>query len=340
MTRVTAGGTDAPSAADDLEAQALAEVRGYERTMEARAKAAFPDKTDPIRIYGEGLAVGGVAFLGSLAKLTRATEMRLRGLFQDAERAAEAKRAAAEAQRKADATAAEADRARTKREAQEAVRAGFKEIVAVERQTRYLRAFGLAVPAAALMFGLGMAAEHWRGSAAATRDAANNLAELQRVAGEASLAFAQSARDMQDAVGAAGSGLAVLRAVGNLPPAEMEAAQAIIGELGSADGRRRTTAIAAVRDAMSIPPERRRDAVEFARIEDPATRANFIEMAKMADARRGAWWTGETPYAGCLVNGPVLPTNRGAPQPTCLVALPLGWQVKSDANLRNFYRAQ
>lgn len=259
----------------------------------------------------------------------------------------ESGRQAAETQRKADAATAEADRAKAKREAIEAVRAGWKEVAAVEGRTRYLKAFAMTAPAAVLMFALGMATENWRGSAATTRDAAEKLTRLSEAANSASqeltstrTALAEASKEMQEAVATAATGLNVLRALGTLPATELETAQKIIAEMAAAARPNGASPyLQVLRETMAIAPARRRDALEFAQIEDPGLRANILEMAKWAAAREfKGWFPGEAPYKGCLANGPNLPTDRNTVLRTCLVRLPDGWTAQPDTGLRQFYR--
>lgn len=335
--------------AQALEAQAEAEVRGYERAMAARAEQAFPeDKGDPIRLYGEGLAQGGVAFLRSMGKLTRAAELRLRSLLVAGEETAEAQRQRAEEIRQAALARMQADQAAVKADLVAAVRSGGAELLRQDRKAQKWRVLGLtALGCAALVGTAGTAGYRWGRSDAGLAA----TAELERLRAEAAAAntalaagreqLVAAASEVRSVAAEAGAGLGILRAMGTLPQAELEATQGIVNDLAAnARGLGQSPQLAALREAMAMPSGRRRDAVEFAKIEDGGLRGNLLALAQTAAARQGQpWWQGESTYKGCLANGPVLTTASGVRQPTCLVALPIGWAARPDAVLRNNYPA-
>ena len=343
--RITSGMEDegaTPRSPDELEAEALAEVRGLEQTMQARAAAAFPDKTDPIRIYGEGLTASGVAHVRSMGKMTRAMSARLGALLTTAEQTAKAQTEAATAK-------AEADRAAGKLEAVEVMRAGLGEVLAVDRRARYGRAMGIAGAGAALVLGVGLLAGYGWGRASVTADAADKLAALQRETASATAALAASqtqiremASEMKRAVADAGAGLSVLRTIGTLPEGERAAMNGILDALaGAANGSKPGPQLQAVRELMALPAAARAQAMEFARTGDVQFRASFLPVMRLAEERsKSTWWAGETVYPGCLTNGPTLPVKSGGAIPTCLVQLPDAWQSSGDAYLRaNHYGA-
>ena len=332
---------DSPRSPAELEAEALAEVRGVEQTMRARVEAAFPDKTDPIRIYGEGLAAAGVAQVRSMSKLTSAMAARIGGLLTTADQAARAQTEAATAK-------AAADRAGAKLEAVEAVRAGLGEVLAVDRRARIGWSVGVAGAGAALVLGLGLLAGYGWARASGSADTADKLAELRQEADSAKAALAAERAELRDmvammkqAVSDAGAGLSVLRTLGNLPEGERAAMNGILDELvGAMKGAQPSPQLQAVRGMMALPAAARAQAMEFARIGDPQFRASFLPVLRLAEERsRSAWWAGETVYPGCLTNGPALALKSGGTIPTCLVQLPDTWQSSADTYLRtNHYR--
>ena len=321
---------------EELEAEAAAEVRGYETVMQARAEAAFPDRTDPIRVYGEGMAAGGVAFVRSVAKLTTAADLRLRNLLGTAQRTAQAQVEAATAQ-------AEADRAAAKLEAVAAVRAGLGEVIAADRRARYGWAAGIAGLGIAAAFGLGMLTQHWRARATEVDSAVSNLAELRQ---EASLVavtldaervqIGNAATGLKQAVADAGAGLSVLRTLGTLPEGERTAMNGILDALaGAANGKSPSPQLRAVRELMALRPVDRAQAIEFARIGDFKFRSAFLPVIRLAEDRsRTLWWEGERVYPGCLTNGPTLATQGDGRIATCLVQLPDAWPPVTDTYLR------
>lgn len=337
--RITSGMEDegvTPRSPDDLEAEALAEVRGIEQAMRARAEAAFPDKTDPIRIYGEGMAASGVAHVRSVAKLSRAMFARIGGLMTAAEQAAKAQTEAAIAK-------AEADRAAGKLEAVEVMRAGLGEVLAVDRRARYGRTMGFAGAGVALVLGVGLLAGYGWGRASVAASAADRLAELQREATSATAALAASQAQMRDmasgmkqAVADAGAGLSVLRTIGTLPEGERAAMNSILDALaGAANGSKPNPQLQAVRELLALPPASRAQAAEFARIGDAQFRAAFLPVVRLAEEHsKGSWWAGETVYPGCVTNGPSLAIKTGGAISTCIVQLPDTWQSPTDAYLR------
>lgn len=331
---------DNPRSPDELEAEALAEVRGIEQAMRARAEAAFPDKTDPIRIYGEGMAAAGVAHVRSMSKLAGAMSARLGALLTTAEQTAHAQTEAATAK-------AAADRAAGKLEAVEVMRAGLGEVLAVDRRARYGWAAGIAGAGVALVLGVGLLAGYGWGRASVTADAADKLAELQRETASATAALAASqaqiremASAMKQAVADAGSGLSVLRTIGALPEGERAAMNSILDALaGAANGTKPSPQLQAVRELMALPAAARVQAEEFAKIGDVQFRASFLPVVRLAEWRsKSSWWAGETVYPGCLTNGPSLAPKAGGAIPTCLVQLPDTWQSSADTYLRvNYY---
>jgi hypothetical protein len=347
LSRATAQGTPedrtgASSSPEQLEAEAAAGVRGYERTMQARVEEAFPNKGDPIRLYGEGLAQGGVAFVRSMMKLTEAAESRLRRLLTTA-------RDTAEAQVREATARTEADRAAAKVEAIQAVRAGLGEVVAAGRRARYGWAIGIAALGVAAAFGLGMLAEHWRGQVIATTAAADKLAQLSAAADKATdettkasvflagerVDMGEAVADMRRIVAEATPGLSVLRTLGILPDAERTAMDGILDALAAgANGSKPSPQLQAVRALMALSPDARAQALEFARIGDARFRSAFLPVMRLAEERsKHAWWTGESVYPGCVTNGPALQIQGGGVLRTCLVRLPDNWTVP-DALLR------
>lgn len=326
---------DNPRSADELEAEALADVRGIERTLQARAEAAFPDKNDPLRIYGEGVATAGVAHVRAMAKATAGAVARIEGLLTGARRTAEAQTQAATAK-------AEADRAAAKLEAVEAVRAGLGEVLAADRRSRLGWAIGAAGVGAALLLAAGGAVGWYARGAWASADAADKLAELRAGAEAARGALAaeqarlrEAAEGMQRAVSDAGAGLSVLRVLGNLPEGERAAMNGVLDALaGAVSGTKPNPQLQAVRELMGLPPAARAQAAEFARIGDVQFRAAFLPVVRIAEARtHKPWWAGEQVHPGCLTNGPSLAAQGGATIPTCLVQLPDAWPA-TDAYLR------
>lgn len=340
MAAVTGGSAtvergDNPRSPEQLEAEALADVRGIERTLQARAEAAFPDKNDPLRIYGEGVAAAGVAHVRAMAKATAAAASRIEGLLAGARRTAEAQTQAATAK-------AEADRAAAKLEAVEAVRAGLGEVLAVDRRARLGWAIGAAGLGATLLLVAGGAAGWHARGAWASADAAEKLVELRAEAEAARAAVAaeqarlrEAAEGMKQAVADAGAGLSVLRALGNLPDAERAAMNGILDALaGAVSGTKPNPQLQAVRELMALPPVARAQAAEFTKLGDVQFRAAFLPVMRIAEARtRNPWWVGEQVYPGCLTNGPSLAAQGGATVPTCLVQLPDAWAI-TDAYLR------
>lgn len=329
-------GGDGARSPDQMEAEALAEVRGLEQTMRVRVEAAFPDKTDPIRIYGEGLAAAGVAQVRSMSKLAGAMVARIGGLLTTAQQTAQAQTEAATAK-------AEADRAAAKLEAVAVVRAGFGEVLAVDRRARYGWAVGIAGLGVALVFGVGLLTGVWWARASATADAANKLAALEIAAAKATVGFMaeeirlrETADGMRQAVADAGTGLSVLRLMGTLPEGERTAMNGILDALvGSAKGAQPSPQLQAVRGLMALPAAARAQAMEFARIGDPEFRDTFLPIMRLAVERsKETWWPGEEVYPGCVTNGPALRTKGGGKIPTCLVQLPDGWLSASDTYLR------
>ena len=327
---------DDPSSPERMEAEALAEVRGLEQVMRARAEAAFPDKTDPIRIYGEGLAAAGVAQVRSMSKLAGAMVARIGGLLTAAQRTAQAQTEAATAQ-------AEADRAASKLEAVAAVRAGLGEVLAVDRRARYGWAVGIAGLGVALVFSAGALTGVWWARASATASAADKLAQLEIEAAKATVGFMaeevrlrETASGMQQAVADAGAGLSVLRLMGNLPDGERTAMNGILDALvGAAKGTQPSPQLQAVRGLMALPAAAREQAMEFAKIGDVHFRDTFLPVVQLAEERsRGTWWPGEDVYPGCVTNGPALNLKGGGKMPTCLVQIPDGWLSVSDTYLR------
>lgn len=321
---------------EQMEAEALAEVCGVEQVMRARAEAAFPDKTDPVRIYGEGLAAAGVAQVRSMSKLARAMAARIGSLLAAAQRTAQAQTDVATAK-------AEADRAASKLEAVEAVRAGLGELVAVDRRARYGWAVGIAGIGVALVFGAGLLTGIWWTQASATASAADKLAQLEVAATKATAGFMaeeirlhETADGTRQAVANAGAGLSVLRLMGNLPEAERTAMNSILDALvGAARGAQPSPQLQAVRGLMALPAAAREQAMAFARIGDPEFRDAFLPIVRLAEERsKEAWWPGESVYAGCLTNGPALRTKGGGKIPTCLVQLPDSWLSVTDTYLR------
>ncbi len=312
---------DGARSPEQMEAEALAEVRGLEQTMRARAEAAFPDKTDPIRIYGEGLAAAGVAQVRSMSKLTGAMAARIGGLLTAAQRTAQAQTEAATAQ-------AEADRAAAKLDAVAVVRAGFGEVLAVDRRARYGWAVGVA-----LAFGVGLLTGVWWAQASATADAANKLAALEIEATKATVGFMaeeirlrETADGMRQAVADAGAGLSVLRLMGTLPEGERTAMNGILDALvGAAKGAQPSPQLQAVRGLMALPATARSQAMEFAKIGDPEFRDTFLPVIRLAE---------EEVYPGCVTNGPALGLKGGGKIPTCLVQLPDSWLSVTDTYLR------
>jgi len=327
---------DSARSPDQMEAEALAEVRGLEQTMRARAEAAFPDKTDPIRIYGEGLAAAGVAQVRSMSKLAGAMAARIGGLLTAAQRTAQAQTEAATAQ-------AEADRAAAKLEAVAAVWAGLGEVLAADRRARYGWAVGIAGLGVALVFGVGLLTGQWWARASATADAANKLAALEIEATKATVGFMaeeirlrETADGMRKAVADAGTGLSVLRLMGTLPEGERVAMNGILDALvGAARGAQPSPQLQAVRGLMALPAAARSQAMEFARIGDPQFRDTFLPVIRLAEERsRNGWWEGEDVYPGCVTNGPALGLKGGSKIPTCLVQLPDSWLSVTDTYLR------
>ena len=327
---------DDPRSPDQMEAEALAEVRGLEQTMRARAEAAFPDKTDPIRIYGEGLAASGVAQVRSMAKLGGAMVARIGGLLAAAQRTAQAQIEAATAK-------AEADRAASKLEAVAAVRAGLGEMLAADRRARYGRAIGMAGIGLALAFGAGMLTGTWRERATATASAADKLAQLEKATVtttvglmSAEIRIRETTDEVTKVVTDATPGLSVLRLMGTLPEAERAAMNGILDELvGAAKGMKPSPQLQAVRGLMALPAVARDQALVFARIGDPQFRANFLLIARLAEGHsKEPWWDGEQVFPGCLTNGPALRMKGGGKMPTCLVELPDGWLSAPDTYLR------
>lgn len=330
------GPGDDPRSPEQMEAEALAEVRGLEQTMRARAEAAFPDKTDPIRIYGEGLVASGVAQVRTTIKLGSAMAARIGGLLAAAQRTAEAQTEAATAK-------AEADRAAGKLRVVEAVRAGLDEVVAVDRRARYGWAVGMAGIGVALAFGAGMLTGTWRERATATASAADKLAQLETVAVQttvglmsAEIRIRETTDEVTKAVADATPGLSVLRTMGTLPEAERAAMNGILDELvGAAKGTKPSPQLQAVRDMMALPAQIRDQALVFARIGDPQFRANFLAIARLAEKHsKEPWWAGEEVFPGCLTNGPALDVEKGGRIPTCLMQLPDGWLSATDTYLR------
>lgn len=327
---------DNPRSPEELEAEALADVRGFERTMQARAEQAFPDKTDPIRVYGEGLAGGGVAHVRAVVKATTAAVGRIEGLLTGAQRTAQAQVEAATAR-------AEADRAAAKVEAVAAVRAGLGEMIAVDRRARYGLAVGIAGLGIAASFGLGMLTEHWRDRAAEVGDTAVKLAELRQEATLATVALSaervqlgEAAAGMKQAVADAGAGVSVLRVLGNLPEGERAAMNGILDALaGAVAGTKPNPQLQAVRELMALSPAARAQAIDFAKIGDAKFRDGFLPVIRMAESRtRTPWWAGEQVYPGCLTSGPALTAQGGGRVATCLVQLPDAWLSATDAYLR------
>lgn len=327
---------DDPRSPEQMEAEALAEVRGLEQTMRARAEAAFPDKTDPIRIYGEGLAAAGVAQVRTTIKLGSAMAARIGGLLAAAQRTAQAQTEAATAK-------AEADRAAGKLEMIGVVRAGLGEVVAVDRRARYGRAVGMAGIGLALAFGAGMLTGTWRERATATASAADKLAALEKAAVtttvglmSAEIRIRETTDEVTKAVADATPGLSVLRTMGTLPDGERAAMNGILDELvGAAKGTKPSPQLQAVRGLMALPAVARDQAMVFARIGDPQFRANFLLIARLAEGHsKEPWWDGEQVFPGCLTNGPALRVKGGNKMPTCLVELPEGWLSAPDTYLR------
>lgn len=326
---------DNPRSPDELEAEALAELRGIERAMQARAEAAFPDRNDPLRLYGEGMAAAGVAHGRATSKLTAAMFARVEGVLAGARRTAEAQMQAATAK-------AEADRAAAKLEAVEAVRAGLGEVIASDRRSRIGWSVGIAGLGVALVFGAGLLTGHWWARSSGVADAADKLAELRAEAVKATVALAaeqarlrQAADGMQRAVSDAGAGLSVLRTIGNLPEPERAAMHSILDALaGAAGGTRPNPQLQAVRELMALPSATRAQAIEFAKIGEAQFRAAFLPVVRIAEARsRAPWWAGEAVYPGCVTNGPALATQSGGSIPTCVMQLPDAWQA-TDIYLR------
>ena len=327
---------DSPRSPEQLEAEALAEVRGIERTLQARAEAAFPDKNDPLRIYGEGVAVAGVAHVRAMAKATAGGVARIEGLLTGARRTAEAQTQAATAK-------ADADRAAAKLEAVAAVRAGLGEVIAVDRRARYGWAAGIAGLGITAAFGLGMLTEHWRARASGVGDAASSLAELRQEATLAAISLAaervqigEAAAGLKQAVTDAGAGVSVLRTLGNLPDGERAAMNGILEALaGAVNGKSPNPQLQAVRELMALPPAARAQALEFAKIGDAKFRGDFLPVIRVAEGRtRTPWWPGEQVYPGCLTSGPALIAQNGSRIATCLVQLPDAWLSATDAYLR------
>ena len=326
-----------PLSPEQMEAEALAEVRGLEQTMRARAEAAFPDKTDPIRIYGEGLVAASVAQVRTTIKLGSAMAARIGGLLAAAQRTAQAQTEAATAK-------AEADRAAGKLEAIGVVRAGLGEVVAADRRARYGWAVGMAGIGLALAFGAGMLTGTWRERATATASAADKLAQMETAAVKTTVSFMseeiqlrETADAMRKAVADANPGLSVLRLMGTLPEAERAAMNGILDELvGAAKGTKPSPQLQAVRGLMALPAPARDQAMVFARIGDPQFRANFLLIARLAEGHsKEPWWDGEEVFPGCLTNGPALRVVKGSGKmPTCLVQLPDGWLSAPDTYLR------
>lgn len=340
--RPTAPGVpDDARSPDQMEAEALAEVRGLEQTMRARVEAAFPDKTDPIRIYGEGLAAAGVAQVRSMSKLAGAMVARIGGLLTTAQQTAQAQTEAATAQ-------AEADRAAAKLEAVAVIRAGFGEVLAVDRRARYGWAVGIAGLGVALVFGVGLLTGVWWARASATADAADKLAALEMAAVKTTVGFMseearlrETADGMRKAVADAGTGLSVLRTMGTLPEGERAAMDGIVDELaGAAKGTKPSPQLQAVRGLMALPAPAREQAMAFARIGDAHFRDTFLPIVRLAEERsRGTWWPGEEVYPGCITIGPALAIKGGGKIPTCLVQLPDSWLSVPDTYLRtNHYK--
>ena len=326
---------DDPRSPEQMEAEALAEVRGLEQTMRARAEAAFPDKTDPIRIYGEGLAAAGVAQVRTMIKLGSAMAARIGGLLAAAQRTAQAQTEAATAK-------AEADRAAGKLEMIGVVRAGLDEVVAVDRRARYGRAVGMAGIGVALAFGAGVLTGTWRERATATASAADKLAQLETVAVQttvglmsAEIRIRETTDEVTKAVADATPGLSVLRTMGTLPEAERAAMNGILDELvGAAKGTKPSPQLQTVRAMMALPVQTRDQALVFARIGDPQFRANFLLIARLAEGHsKEPWWPGEEVFPGCLTNGPALDVEKGGRIPTCLMQLPDGWLSATDTYL-------
>lgn len=327
-----------PRSPEDLEAEALADVRGIERTLQARAEAAFPDKNDPLRIYGEGVATAGVAHVRAVAKATAAGAARIEGLLTGARRTAEAQTQAATAK-------AEADRAAAKLEAVEAVRAGLGEVIASDRRSRVGWAIGAAGLGTALLLAAGGAVGWYARGAWAAAETADKLAELRVETVNATLSFAaeqarlrETADGMQRAVADAGAGLSVLRTLGNLPEGERAAMNGILDAVvGGVNGTKPNPQLAAVRELMALPPAARAQAAEFAKIGDARFRADFLPVVRLAEARsQGMWWEGESVYPGCLTNGPAFQFQGGGGVRTCVVQLPDAW-TQPDTFLRRHY---
>lgn len=325
------------NSAEGLESEALNEVRSFERAMQARADQAF-NKTDPIRIFSDGLVKGGAVFVSALGKVTQAAELRFSGLFDQAQASADAARSAAERQ-------IQADVASLRKTLAEEIRQSNSAAVAADRRVRGARAYGIAGIALVATFGLGMMTERWRGTSGATLASATSLERLQEQANATTAqlsagqtALAQSAQQILVASAAAAPALSLLTAMGQLPQAELEAAQAVIAELSSAASTKRQTSMVALREAMRLTPAQRRQAIEFASIEDEGMRKNVLEIGKLAAVRgdRG-WFQGETPYKGCVANGPSIPTDRTIRLQTCLVVLPQDWPTMPDSGLRRYY---
>ena len=321
---------------EQMVAEAMAEARGVEQTLQARLEVAFPDKTDPIRIYGEGLAAAGVAQVRSMSKLTRAMAARIGGLLAAAQRTAQAQTAAATAQ-------AEADRAAAKLEAVGAVRAGLGEVLAVDRRARYGWAVGIAGLGLALAFWAGVMTGTWRAQATAVADAGDKLAQLRTEADKATLGLMaeegqlhEAASGMRQAVADASAGLSVLRLMGTLPEAERTAMNSILDALvAAAKGTQPSPQLQAVRGMISLSTAAREQAMEFAKIGDAHFRDTFLPIMRLAEDRsRGTFWAGEVVYPGCVTNGPALSLQGGGKMPTCLVELPGSWLSVSDTYLR------
>lgn len=334
---------DNPRIPEQLEAEARDELNGIARILLARAEAAFPDKNDPLRIYGEGVAQAGEVHVGAMMKATAAAVARIGGLLTEAQRTAEAQTQAATAR-------AKADRAAAKVEAVAAVRAGLGEMIAVDRRTRIGWAVGIAgltiVGTFVAAFHMGQWTQRWRDQAAEVGDAAATLAELRQQTSLTSAALSanqvelsEATAGMKQAVTDAGAGLSVLRTLGNLPQAELEAMNGILDALaGSVTGTKPNPQLQAVRELMALSPAARVQAAEFAKIGDAKFRAGFLPIVRAAEERsRGEWWSGEYVYPGCLTNGPSLKMEKGGRIATCLVQIPDSWLSASDAYLRKSY---
>jgi hypothetical protein len=264
----------------------------------------------------------------------------------------DAAQAAFEAQYRAETARADAENAKARREAMETIHAGFAEVVAVDRRARYLRAFGLAAPALALVFALGMLTEHWRGAASETTAAAEQLDSLRRSAAMASIALqaerdklAQAATDIQTTIREAGTGLQFLRVLGTLPEAERAALNGIVEELAaSRRGNGPSPQIEVLRQTLSLTADQRQHAILFARLGSPQLRNTLLGIASQAVRNGENRWWGEVTPAGCVANGPTInlvdPTNNrptGQQVVTCLVHLPDGLGGGADTGLRKYY---